>query len=145
MTTTNRVTTIDLNKISPYAVGFDRIFDDMFKFTSGNLASSGYPPYNIRKKGDDFQIEIALAGVNKEDLEITAEHGTLTITHAPKDEESDGFEWIHKGIAQRSFSRSWTLSDDVVVNGAKSENGMLYIQLERIVPEEKKHRVVKIK
>jgi len=145
--TTNRLTTIDLSKITPYAVGFDRIFDDMFKYASGNLASSGYPPYNIRKNGDNFQIEIALAGVDKEDLEITAESGQLTISHDPKTDDSiaDGFEWIHKGIAQRKFSRSWTLSDDVVVQGAKSENGMLYIQLERIVPEEKKHRVVKIK
>lgn len=139
------LTTIDLNKITPYAVGFDRIISDMFQYAENNVASSGYPPYNIRKEGDKFQIEIALAGVAKEDLDITAEGGKLTIAYNPEVEESSELtEWLHKGIAQRKFKRIWTLADDVVVNGAKMENGMLYIELERIVPEEKKARSINI-
>mgnify|MGYP000001366527 FL=1 len=138
------LTTLDLNKITPYAVGFDRIISDMFQYAENNVASTGYPPYNIRKEGDKFQIEIALAGVTKEDLDITAEGGKLTISHDPEETSVD-VEWLHKGIAQRKFKRVWTLADDVVVNGAQMENGMLYIELERIVPEEKKARSIKIK
>ena len=138
------LTTLDLNKITPYAVGFDRIISDMFQYAENNVASTGYPPYNIRKEGDKFQIEIALAGVTKEDLDITAEGGKLTIPHDPEETSVD-VEWLHKGIAQRKFKRVWTLADDVVVNGAQMENGMLYIELERIVPEEKKARSIKIK
>jgi|TARA_R110002050_G_scaffold266391_2_gene407767 molecular chaperone IbpA len=138
------LTTLDLQKIAPYAVGFDRIISDMFQYADNNVASTGYPPYNIRKEGDKFQIEIALAGVTKEDLEINLEEGQLTISHDPEETQVD-VEYLHKGIAQRKFKRVWTLSDDVVVNGAQMENGMLYVELERIVPEEKKARSIKIK
>lgn len=139
-----RLTTLDLNKITPYAVGFDKIITDMFQYAENNMASTGYPPYNIRQNENTFQIEIALAGVTKDDLDITAEGGKLTITHNPQEVEQAG-EWLHRGIAQRKFKRTWTLSDDVVVNGATMENGMLYIELERIVPEEKKAKTIKIK
>ena len=138
------LTTLDLQKIAPYAVGFDRIISDMFQYADNNVASTGYPPYNIRKEGDKFQIEIALAGVTKEDLEINLEDGQLTISHDPEETQVD-VEYLHRGIAQRKFKRVWTLSDDVVVNGAQMENGMLYVELERIVPEEKKARSIKIK
>ena len=137
------LTTLDLQKIAPYAVGFDRIISDMFQYADNNVASTGYPPYNIRKEGDKFQIEIALAGVTKEDLEINLEDGQLTISHDPEETQSE-VEYLHKGIAQRKFKRTWTLSDDVVVKGAQMENGMLYVELERIVPEEKKARTIKI-
>lgn len=140
-----RLTTLDLNKLTPYAVGFDNLFDDMFRYVENNAQSTGYPPYNIRKDGNNFQIEIALAGVDKKDLEITTENGQLSISHNPADANEDKTEWLHKGIAARKFQRIWTLSDDVVVNGAKMENGMLYISLERIVPEEKQPKTVEIK
>ena len=137
-----RLTTFDLNKITPYAVGFDSIIADMFQYAQNNKASSGYP-YNIRKDGNKFQIEIALAGVQKEDLNISTEDGKLTISHDPEEVESSA-EYLHRGIAQRKFSRIWTLADNVVVNGATMENGMLYIELERIVPEEMKPRTINI-
>tara|TARA_B100000925_G_C21728527_1_gene354051 strand:- start:185 stop:610 length:426 start_codon:yes stop_codon:yes gene_type:complete len=138
-----RLTTFDLNKITPYAVGFDSIIADMFQYAQNNKASSGYPPYNIRREGNRFQIEIALAGVRKEDLEITTEDGKLSISHNPEEVEEQG-EYVHKGIAQRKFSRIWTLAENVVVVGATMENGMLYIELERIVPEEMKPKTIKI-
>ena len=142
----NRLTTLDLNKLTPYAVGFDRVFDDMFRYIEHNTNSTGYPPYNIVRDGDKFQIEIALAGIAKEDLEITVADGVLTIEHNPEGEvEPKGWQWLHKGISQRKFKRNFTLSDDVVVNGSRMENGMLFIELERIVPEEKKPRTIEIK
>lgn len=142
----NRLTTLDLNKLTPYAVGFDRVFDDMFRYIEHNTNSTGYPPYNIVRDGDKFQIEIALAGIAKEDLEITVADGVLTIEHNPEGEvEPKGWQWLHKGISQRKFKRNFTLSDDVVVNGSRMENGMLFVELERIVPEEKKPRTIEIK
>ena len=142
----NRLTTLDLNKLTPYAVGFDKVFDDMFRYVEHNTNSTGYPPYNIVRDGDKFQIEIALAGIAKEDLEITVADGVLTIEHNPEGEvEPKGWEWLHKGISQRKFKRNFTLSDDVVVNGSRMENGMLYVDLERIIPEEKKPRTIEIK
>ena len=140
-----RLSTIDLNKLTPYAVGFDKIFDDMFRYVDHASNSTGYPPYNIRKQDNLFQIEIALAGVSIEDVSIVVENGRLTIEHSPVKDELDTVQWIHKGISQRKFKRHFTLADDVVVNGANMENGMLYIELERIVPEEKKPRNIEIK
>jgi molecular chaperone IbpA len=143
----NRLTTLDINKLTPYAVGFDRVFDDMFKYVNHNQNSTGgYPPYNIVRDGEKFQIEIALAGIAKEDLDITVAEGVLTVEHTPEGEvESSGWEWLHKGISQRHFKRNFTLSDDIVVNGSRMENGMLFIDLERIIPEEKKPRTIQIK
>jgi|TARA_Y100000114_G_scaffold69625_1_gene63739 molecular chaperone IbpA len=143
----NRLTTLDINKLTPYAVGFDRVFDDMFKYIEHNTSSTGYPPYNIIRDGEKFQIEIALAGVDKKDLEITVAEGVLTVEHKPAGEQDLGnsWDWIHKGIAQRNFKRNFTLSDDIVVQGSRMENGMLYIELERIIPEEKKPKTIAIK
>ena len=142
-----RLTTLDINKLTPYAVGFDKVFEDMFRYIDHNTSSTGYPPYNIIKDGEKFQIEIALAGVVKEDLTMTVAEGVLTIEHNPKDGEVDGtsWQWLHKGIAKRSFKRNFTLSDDIVVQGSRMENGMLYIELERIIPEEKKPKTIAIK
>ena len=97
----NRLTTLDINKLTPYAVGFDRVFDDMFKYIEHNTSSTGYPPYNIIRDGEKFQIEIALAGVDKKDLEITVAEGVLTIEHKPAGEQDlgDAFDWIHKGLS----------------------------------------------
>ena len=144
----NRLTTLDINKLTPYAVGFDRVFDNMFNYIEHQTSSMGvYPLYNILINGEKFQIQIALAGVKKEDLTITVAEGVLTIEHDTKDGdvESNSFEWLHKGIAQRKFKRNFTLSDDIIVQGSRMENGMLYIELERIVPEEKKPKTIAIK
>jgi molecular chaperone IbpA len=139
-----RLTTLDINKLTPYAVGFDRVFDNMHRYLEHQASSTGYPPYNIVKDGNHFQIEIALAGVKLEDLDIEVAEGVLTISHDPQTEEATEQRFIHRGIAARKFKRNFTLADDVVVNGARLENGMLYIALERIVPEEKQPRKIAI-
>ena len=131
-----RLTTLDINKLTPYAVGFDRVFDHMNRYMEHQSQSTGYPPYNIVKEGNHFQIEIALAGVKMEDLDVEVAEGVLTVTHDPKTAETEEQRFVHRGIAARKFHRNFTLADDVVVNGARLENGMLYISLERIIPED---------
>ena len=136
----------DRNLLTPYAVGFDRVFDrlhDHYALHGGNVA--GFPPYNIRRDGDyNYVIEMALAGMSKDDLEVQVADQTLTVRSKEKKSEEGG-ELLHRGISYRQFSRSWTLADEVVVTDAKMENGMLLIHLEHVVPEEKKPRTVKIK
>ena len=155
MVTTQAIANIfdhfDRNLLTPYAVGFDRVFDRLNNYVvhQNHMTPTGFPPYNIRKDGDfNYVIEMALAGLSKDDLEVEVADGTLTVRSVePKHEEDDGGypELLHRGISYRKFSRSWTLADDVVVDAAKMKDGMLTIHLERVVPEEKKPRKITIK
>ena len=155
MVTTQAISNIfdhfDRNLLTPYAVGFDRVFDRLNNYVvhQNHMTPTGFPPYNIRKDGDyNFVIELALAGLSKDDLEVEVADGTLTVRSVePKHEEDDGGypELVHRGISFRKFSRSWTLADDVVVNDAKMKDGMLTIHMEHVVPEEKKPRQISIK
>ena len=136
----------NFNQLTPYAVGFDRVFDQLQNYVDNNKSSSGYPPYNIQKHGElDFNIQMALAGFSKEDIEVEVADGVLTV-RSVKESDNEADEWtLHRGISYRKFNRKFTLADDIVVNDAKLENGLLTIELEQIVPEEKKPRLIKIK
>jgi len=133
----------NFNQLTPYAVGFDRVFDQLQNYASHNATSSGFPPYNIRKEGDySFVIELALAGFSKKDIEVEVADGLLTIRSVKENDENDSN--IYRGISYRKFNRKFTLADDIVVNDASLENGMLVISLERVIPEEKKPRKIEI-
>jgi molecular chaperone IbpA len=137
----NRVTTLTLPDFHKTLLGFDRLVEDFQSFNN-----AGYPPYNVEKSGDDkYQITIALAGFVREDLTIDVQEGTLTVSVEKAEVETDEIEYLHRGIANRSFTRNWALAEYVEVVEAKMENGMLYVSLERIVPEEKKPKTIKIK
>ena len=132
------------NDLSPFSVGFDNIFDH-FNLHLENTRSVNYPPYNINKIDDfNWNIEIALAGFGKKDIDVSTAENQLTIKSIESDEKDDK-DTIHRGISKRQFTRSFTLADDVVVNGAELKDGMLTIELEKIVPEEKKPKTIKIK
>ena len=125
---------------------------DQFESMLGNggmTMQSNYPPYNIRKTGkDNYSIEVALAGFNKKDVEVEFEDNILTVRtkqiNKSEDQNQDG-EIIHKGISQRQFARSFTIADDVKVNGAELKDGLLTIACERILPDHKKKRLIDIK
>ena len=139
------------NSLRPFSIGFDDMFDQ-FESMLGNgglSMQSNYPPYNIRKTGKDkYAIEVAVAGFNKDDVEVEYEDNLLTVktkkTDKAVEKNVDG-EIIHKGISQRSFSRSFTIADDVKVNGAELKDGLLTINCEKIVPEQKKKKLIPIK
>ena len=117
---------------------FDRFLGEVERSES----ATGYPPYNIRKDEENiYTIEMAVAGFSKEDLEAELKEGILMVRSKPDQEEG---EYLHRGIAKRAFSRSFTLSDDMIIKGADLINGMLTISLERIIPEEKKSRMIEI-
>jgi len=134
----------NINQLTPYAVGFDRVFDKLNAYVANNATSTGFPPYNILKGGDyTYAIEMALAGFSKDDIEIEVAEGLLTVRSIKENDENDSN--IYRGISYRKFNRKFTLADDIVVNDASLENGMLNINLERIVPDEKKPRKITIK
>ena len=144
----NALQAFDYNHMTPYAVGFDRQFDRLFDYVTHQAESTGgYPPYNIQKTEDyKFEIEMALAGFSKKDIEVEVAEGVLTVkSMKDKDTGSTDEFTLYKGISQRNFTRKFTLADDIVVNGAELKDGMLTISLERIVPEEKKPQLITIK
>ena len=139
------------NSLRPFSIGFDDMFDQFENMLgNGNLAmQSNYPPYNIRKTGNDkYSIEVALAGFSKKDVEVEFEDNLLTVrtkqVNKSEDKNVNG-EILHKGISQRQFARSFTIADDVKVNGAELTDGLLTIACERIVPEYKKKKLIEIK
>ena len=140
---------INWEPFKPFSVGFDNLFDDfdrIYKFNSDSI--NHYPPYNIRKINDtDYVIELAIAGFGKKDIEVKSQENTLTIKSKDKKEEvSDKDDNIlHRGISQRSFKRSFTVAEDVVVKGADLKDGLLSVKLERIIPDEKKPKIIDIK
>ena len=122
---------------------------DQFESMLGNggLVHTNYPPYNIRKAGKDkYAIELAVAGFNKNDVEIEYEDKLLTVKTKKVDKtiQKDGDEILHRGISQRSFSRSFTIADDVKVSAAELKDGLLTINCEKIVPEHKKKKLIPI-
>ena len=139
----------NFNQLTPYAVGFDRVFDQLNRYVDNNATASGFPPYNIRKEGDyNYVIEMALAGFGIEDIEVEVADSTLSVrsTKKPLNEDvASNEDTVYRGISYRKFERKFTLAEDVVVNNAKLENGMLILELERVVPEAKKPRLVEVK
>ena len=137
------------NSLKPFSIGFDSMFDQFESMLgNGGMVQSNYPPYNIRKAGkDNYAIEVAVAGFNKNDVEVEFEDKILTVRtkKIEKAVEKNGDEMIHRGISQRSFSRSFTIADDVKVSGAELKDGLLTINCEKIVPEEKKKKLIPIK
>ena len=133
----------DLQKMMGFSVGFDSVFDRFFDMDL--TRDSGYPPYNIRKINEaQYVIEIALAGFSKEDIEVEVTEGNLAIRSKEEKETDEDESFVHKGIAKRSFLRSFTLSDDIIVKGADLKDGMLIINLEKVIPDEKKPRLIQI-
>ena len=138
----------DLQKMLGFSVGFDGLFN---RLNTMDTAQSGYPPYNIRKINDlQYVVELALAGFSKSDIEVEVTDGTLTIrSTTEKDDGADNDEnneinFVHRGIAKRTFSRAFQLSDDIIVQSADLQDGMLIVNLERVIPDEKKPRLIPI-
>ena len=122
-----------LKDIDRYSIGLDRIFD-----SSNSIQQDvNYPPYNLVKVDENtFSLELALAGFAEDEVKVYTENSQLVVEAAKAD--TDQREYVHRGLAARSFTRTWTLSDDVEVKEVKFENGILAVALVRIVPENHK-------
>ena len=133
----------DLTPLFRSTVGFDRLAD-MLDSVSQFDAGQSYPPYNIERTDENhYQITLAVAGFADHDLNIEVKEGVLTV-QGKRNGEAEKTTYLHQGIAGRSFERRFQLAENVEVRGARLENGLLHIALERLVPEEKKPRRITI-
>ena len=141
MTNLTRYTAADLStlmdKITRNSIGLDEYFDRIFSL---HETTSNYPPYNLVQISNvESRLELALAGFNKKEVYVYTQDGKLFIEGQKEDKETES-NYIHKGLAQRSFTRSWTLSDDTEVRSVDFENGLLTVTLGRIVPDHHKRK-----
>jgi len=146
MTSNNTLTlrSIDIPSIHKFGIGFDSVIDELFRLPSANQ-NTNYPPYNIVKQTEDkFSIELAVAGFKEGDISIEVEKNQLTISGEQVIDLDTAVEYLHRGISARNFVRTFTLADYVEVNGAKVADGILIIELERKVPDEKKPKKIAI-
>ena len=136
---------LDLTKpiFSNSFIGFDTLFNDLYRMQHVDRAS-GYPYYNMTKNDNIYKLKMAVAGISKEALDIVREKNTLTIIGSSTEDESTD-ETLHKGIASRTFKSSFNLAEDIEIKDATLKDGMLTIEMERIVPDEDKPVTIKIK
>ena len=138
------------NNLRPITVGFDDMFDHFEHMMDDSFfgrSVANFPPYNIVKTGDNtYDVELALAGFNKKDIEIEYKENVITVKSKKQEEtkDEDG-NIIHRGISKRMFSKSFTIANDVEVKGAELKDGLLKVSMERIIPEHKKAKLINIK
>lgn len=140
-----RITSDSLSPLYKMSVGFDRMAEQFFNDPSFSQNGTGYPPYNISKDNNDiYEITLAIAGFKKSDIDIQLEDGTLKIEGTSGVLDADEKEFLHKGIAERNFIRTFKLAEYVEVKSAKLEDGLLRVQLERNVPDAMKPQKINI-
>lgn len=135
----------DLTPLFRTTIGFDRLMDLVENGMAAAKSETGYPPYNIEKLGEDqYRITLAVAGFNREDLDLVVEENQLTVTGQVADRGEGEKHFLHRGIARRAFRHRFELADNVKVVGADLAHGLLSIELKREVPEELKPRRIEI-
>ena len=139
------MTTFDFSPLFRTTVGYDRLAS-LMNASRRAEAGSAFPPYNIQKAGEDrYRITMAVAGFSENELDITTENNHLVVTgNRPEEEETEENAFLYRGIATRSFERRFNLAEHVKVSGARLDNGLLHIELEREIPEAMKPRQIKI-
>jgi molecular chaperone IbpA len=136
--------TLDLSPLFRATIGFDNLSRILDSVTRLDEAQMSYPPYNIVKHGtDDYRITFAVAGFSDADIDVQVENNTLTVK-GKSTAEADNVQYLHRGIAGRSFERRFELADHIRVDGARLENGLLHIDLKREIPEALKPRRIAI-
>lgn len=137
-------TAFSMTPLFRQSIGFDR-FNDLFESAMRNESGSSYPPYNVEKHADDqYRIVVAAAGFQDDDLDLQVERGVLTVTGGKRADAGDNVTYLYQGIAQRAFKLSFRLADHIEVKSASLINGLLNIELVRIVPEEAKAKRIPI-
>ena len=138
----NNLTTFD--PFRNLTVGFDNVFDQLSSLSQFEIPK--YPPYNIKKIDDNkYQLEMALAGFAKSDLEVEVKDNTLTVTGNSSDDIENTNSFVYKGIAQRAFTRQWTLMNYLKVFSANFKDGVLVVDMELNEPEEEKGKKIEVK
>jgi molecular chaperone IbpA len=125
----------------PFFLGFN---DQFVRWETNKKTTSSFPPYNVKKVDEDnYVVELAVAGYDREDIDVTVDKDTLIIKS--ERENDDKADYLHKGIAGRNFTQTFTLGEYMIVKSASLENGLLSVKIEREIPDEAKPRQIKIK
>lgn len=141
MTQLVRFDTAALNRA---LVGWDQLFND-FEHRFANQLQNNYPPYNVVKTGENsYEIQLAVSGFDKDEITVEVNQDQLVIKGERKREDDSSYEYLHRGLATRDFTRSWALADHMLVDSGNIKNGVLTVYLKRIIPEALKPRQVKI-
>lgn len=136
---------IDLTPLMRATVGFDRMMNMLDSANRTDEGALSYPPYNIEKTGEDaYRIVMAVAGFGEDELDVTVKENSLTVTGKKDKPETEEGSYLYRGIATRAFDRRFDLADHIRVTGARLENGLLFIELVREVPEAMKPRTIKV-
>jgi len=140
----NQLVRFDTSALNRALLGFDQFFDN-FEQRFANQINNNYPPYNILKHDDNtYEIEIAVTGFLPEEITVEIDQNQL-IVKGERTKDSEGINYLHRGLATRNFTRSWTLAEHMEVGEGKIKNGVLTIDLKRVIPETLKPRVLKLK
>jgi molecular chaperone IbpA len=140
------MTTFDFSPLFRTSVGYDRLAS-LLNSSTRLEQGTGFPPYNIQRAGEDhYRITMAVAGFSENELSITTENNRLVVTgEKPEEQEGEENAYLYRGIATRSFERRFNLAEHVKVTGARLDNGLLHIELEREIPEAMKPRSIEIR
>ena len=146
---TNKALSI-FNQLRPVTVGFDNVFDHFERMFENDIyrmpSATNFPPYNIVKTGEyTYDVELALAGFSKDDIDVEYKDNMLTVKSKEKAKDDDVNGMLHRGISKRWFAKAFTIADDVEVKGAELKDGLLKISMERIIPEGKRARTIEVK
>ena len=138
------------NQLRPVTVGFDNVFDHFERMMDDHnfnqMTATNFPPYNIVKTGEyTYDVELALAGFSKNDIDVEYKDNMLTVKSKEKAKDDDVNGMLHRGISKRWFAKAFTIADDVEVKGAELKDGLLKISMERIIPEGKRARTIEVK
>jgi molecular chaperone IbpA len=140
----NQLVRFDTNALNKALLGFDQLFDN-FEHRFANQIQQNYPPYNVLKHNDDsYELEIAVTGFAPEDITVELDQTQLIVKGERKREDDTTVQYLHRSLAARDFTRTWTLAEHMEVGEGKIKNGVLTIALTRVVPEALKPRQVKI-
>lgn len=135
----------DTNALNRALVGFDTLFDN-FEQRFANQINNNYPPYNIIKYDDDrYEIQVAVSGFDKDEITVEIDQNQLTIKGKHLDQTEEDVQYLHRGLASRDFTRTFTLAEHMEVGEGRIKNGILKLELKRVIPEALKPRVLKLK
>ena len=139
------IRTLDLPSLHRHAIGFDRMFEELNR-TFANSKADNYPPHNVVQLDEThFVVEVAVAGFADSEINVELADNVLTVKgEKVKSDDEPKLEYLHKGISTRNFTRQFPLAENIKVRGAVVENGILAVQLELVVPEEKKPKAIAI-
>jgi molecular chaperone IbpA len=142
-----RLSTFDLPTLRRHTIGFDRLFNELSRTFENSKTVDNYPPHNVLQTGDNtYTVELAVTGFREDELSVQMKDKLLRVegTHDLATEEAATVEYIHRGLAQRNFIKEWTLPEHMEVKSVRVRNGIMFIMLEQLIPEEQKPKSIAI-